>query len=91
MVENIIKVLTTAAMGRFYDENGKKIKVGSSVMVQMPTGTGKTYVMAAVARSKGQHHPSYGIRKRAFEGRTQGFREEGTWFIKRYRVVTETD
>ena len=50
MLENIISVLTTAAMGTFYDENGKKIKVGSSVMVQMPTGTGKTYVMAAAVK-----------------------------------------
>ena len=50
MLENIISVLTTAAMGRFYDENGKKVNVGSSVMVQMPTGTGKTYVMAAVVK-----------------------------------------
>ena len=45
MLENIINVLTTAAMGTFYDENGKKVKVGSSVMVQMPTGTGKTYAV----------------------------------------------
>lgn len=50
MLEDIINVLTTAATGRFYDENGKKEKVGSSVMVQMPTGTGKTYVMAAVVK-----------------------------------------
>lgn len=50
MLENLIKVLTTAATGRFYDENGKRVTVGSSVMVQMPTGTGKTYVMAAVVK-----------------------------------------
>ena len=43
-------VLTTAVSGTFYNENGKKEKVGSSVMVQMPTGTGKTYVMAAVVK-----------------------------------------
>jgi hypothetical protein len=35
MLEDIINVLTTAATGRFYDENGKKEKVGSSVMVQI--------------------------------------------------------
>jgi len=50
MLENIIKVLTSAATGTFYNENGKKEKIGSSVMVQMPTGTGKTYVMAAVVK-----------------------------------------
>ena len=50
MLENIIKVLTTTATGRFYDENGKRATVGSSVMVQMPTGTGKTYVMASVVK-----------------------------------------
>ena len=48
MLENIIKVLTSTVTGTFYNENGKKEKIGSSVMVQMPTGTGKTYVMAAV-------------------------------------------
>lgn len=50
MLENIIKVLTSAATGTFYNENGKKERIGSSVMVQMPTGTGKTYVMAAVVK-----------------------------------------
>ena len=50
MLENIINVLTSAATSTFYNENGKKEKVGSSVMVQMPTGTGKTYVMAAVVK-----------------------------------------
>lgn len=29
---------------------GKKVRLGRSVMVQMPTGTGKTFVMAAVVR-----------------------------------------
>lgn len=36
---------------------GKKVKLGRSIMVQMPTGTGKTYLMAAVirrVRSKGE-------------------------------------
>ena len=50
MLENIIKMLTATATGRFYNEKGKKERIGSSVMVQMPTGTGKTYVMAAVVR-----------------------------------------
>ena len=50
MLENIIKILTANATGRFYNEKGKKERIGSSVMVQMPTGTGKTYVMAAVVR-----------------------------------------
>ena len=49
MLDSIVNALTTAA-GNFYDENGKKEKAGSSVMVQMPTGTGKTYVMAAVVK-----------------------------------------
>lgn len=50
MLEDIINVMTTASTSTFYNENGKKEKVGSSVMVQMPTGTGKTYVMAAVVK-----------------------------------------
>ena len=50
MLENIINVLTSSSTSTFYNENGKKEKVGSSVMVQMPTGTGKTYVMAAVVK-----------------------------------------
>ena len=50
MLENIIKMLTSTATSRFYNEQGKKERIGSSVMVQMPTGTGKTYVMAAVVR-----------------------------------------
>ena len=50
MLENIIKILTTSLVGIFYNENGKRESIGSSVMVQMPTGTGKTYVMAAVVK-----------------------------------------
>lgn len=50
MVENIINTLTSAATSVFYNEKGEKEKVGSSVMVQMPTGTGKTYVMAATVK-----------------------------------------
>lgn len=50
MLKDIINVLTSSSTSTFYNENGKKEKVGSSVMVQMPTGTGKTYVMAAVVK-----------------------------------------
>ena len=50
MLENITKALTGRSQVTFYDQNGKKAKVGRSVMVQMPTGTGKTYVMAAVVK-----------------------------------------
>lgn len=50
MLGSIIDVLTADAKTRYYDERGKKAKVGSSVMVQMPTGTGKTYVMASVVK-----------------------------------------
>ena len=50
MLENITKALTGRSQVTFYDQNGKKMKVGNSVMVQMPTGTGKTYVMAAVVK-----------------------------------------
>ncbi len=35
MLENIIKMLTANATGRFYNEKGKKERIGSSVMVQM--------------------------------------------------------
>ena len=37
MLEDIINVLTSDATSTFYKENGKKERVGSSVMVQMPT------------------------------------------------------
>ena len=51
MLEDIVKAFSTAAFDSvFYDEKGERVNVGSSVMVQMPTGTGKTYVMAAVVR-----------------------------------------
>ena len=46
MFGKIIETLTSVTQVTFYDQNGKKAKVGRSVMVQMPTGTGKTYVMA---------------------------------------------
>ena len=50
MLGKIIETLTSVTQVTFYDQNGKKAKVGRSVMVQMPTGTGKTYVMAAVVK-----------------------------------------
>lgn len=51
MLENITEVFSAAAFETvLYNEKGKKVNVGSSVMVQMPTGTGKTYVMAAVVK-----------------------------------------
>ena len=51
MLDRIIQMLTTATLdGISYNEKGKKVKVGNSVLVQMPTGTGKTYLMAAVVK-----------------------------------------
>lgn len=51
MLENITEVFSAAVFDTvLYNEKGKRVNVGSSVMVQMPTGTGKTYVMAAVVR-----------------------------------------
>lgn len=51
MLEDIIRALTEETLdGVFYDEKGQRVKEGNSVMVQMPTGTGKTYVMAAVVK-----------------------------------------
>lgn len=51
MLENITEVFSAAAFDTvLYNEKGKRVNVGSSVMVQMPTGTGKTYVMTAVVK-----------------------------------------
>lgn len=51
MLKNITEVFSAAAFDTvLYNEKGKKVNVGSSVMVQMPTGTGKTYVIAAVVK-----------------------------------------
>ena len=51
MLDNIIKTLTTETSdSAFYNEKGERVREGNSVMVQMPTGTGKTYVMAAVVK-----------------------------------------
>ena len=51
MLENITEVFSAAVFDSvLYNEKRKRVNVGSSVMVQMPTGTGKTYVMAAVVK-----------------------------------------
>lgn len=49
MLENIIKVLT-APSPHVVRVDGKNVRQGNSVMVQMPTGTGKTFVMASVVK-----------------------------------------
>lgn len=48
MVEDIIKMLTTKVVSRYRRTKG--YMEGNSVIVQMPTGTGKTYVMASVVK-----------------------------------------
>lgn len=48
MVERILSVLSEPGKHRYVDEQGRKQKLGSSVMVQMPTGTGKTVVLASL-------------------------------------------
>ena len=48
MLEEIINVLTTKEITRYRKKKG--YEEGNSVVVQMPTGTGKTYVMAAVVK-----------------------------------------
>ena len=50
MVEDIVKVLSAPSATTYYISKKKKVRAGSSVMVQMPTGTGKTYVMAALVK-----------------------------------------
>lgn len=47
MLENIIKVLTFKRQRFVYGKGNVTKKVANSAMVQMPTGTGKTYVMAS--------------------------------------------
>ena len=49
MLANIIKVLTDGSL-HVVKEEGRNVRQGRSVMVQMPTGTGKTYVMASVVK-----------------------------------------
>lgn len=51
MLDSIISVLTKPKEQTFFDRTAnRRRRSGSSVMVQMPTGTGKTYVMAALVR-----------------------------------------
>lgn len=47
-MENIIKMLTSTGIARYRRTLGGAD--GNSVIVQMPTGTGKTYVMASVVK-----------------------------------------
>ena len=49
MLENIINVLSANSL-QIIHVKGKKVRLGNSVMVQMPTGTGKTVVMGAVIK-----------------------------------------
>lgn len=48
MLEEIINVLTTKEITHYRKKKG--YEEGNSVVVQMPTGTGKTYVMASVVK-----------------------------------------
>ena len=48
MLEEIINVLTTKEITRYRKKKG--YEEGNSVIVQMPTGTGKIYVMASVVK-----------------------------------------
>ncbi len=50
MLERIVTELSRTNTNVFYDENHRRVALGNSVMVQMPTGTGKTYVMAALVK-----------------------------------------
>ena len=48
MLEEIIRQLTTKKITRYRKKKG--YEEGNSVIVQMPTGTGKTYMMASVVK-----------------------------------------
>ena len=50
MLDNIIQVLSGESLTSTYYSKKRKNNLGHSVMVQMPTGTGKTYVMASVVK-----------------------------------------
>ncbi len=50
MLADIIAVFSEQQQKVFYDKKGKRVYSGNSLMVQMPTGTGKTVVMAAVVQ-----------------------------------------
>ena len=49
MLANIISVLTDGNL-QVVRVGGRNVRQGRSVMVQMPTGTGKTYVIASVVK-----------------------------------------
>ncbi len=57
MVDRIIKTLTARHRSSVVKEKGRATRTGNAVMVQMPTGTGKTYVMAAVVGWFLESHP----------------------------------
>ena len=50
MLDNIIQILSGESLTSTYYSKKRKNNLGHSVMVQMPTGTGKTYVMASVVK-----------------------------------------
>ena len=50
MLADIIAVFSGLSHEVFYGSRKQRERVGKSVMVQMPTGTGKTVVMAAVVK-----------------------------------------
>ena len=50
MLADIIAVFMGEHQGVFYGARKQRVRVGNSVMVQMPTGTGKTVVMAAAVK-----------------------------------------
>ena len=56
MLGNIIGVLSAPNFDTI-KVKGKRVRRGNSVMVQMPTGTGKTYVMAATVKWFLDNHP----------------------------------
>lgn len=51
MLQNIKEELAKASRKKVKMQDGTTKRLGRSVMVQMPTGTGKTYVMAAAIRN----------------------------------------
>lgn len=57
MLERIVNALTEECrQGIYFDSKGRKVRRANSVMVQMPTGTGKTVVMAAAVKWFLDHH-----------------------------------
>lgn len=57
MLGKIIDILTADGRQYVYEKGRKKAATANSVMVQMPTGTGKTYVMASVVKWYLDSHP----------------------------------